>query len=218
MKRNTENPSIQAESRTADFILQLYLILIGIAFGFSIENLLAVDITIPSSSRFLTVIAMLTIWLHGQVGYGLSESYDEGHNWFGRVIENYVEIGGVILIMAAAIVQNKEVVFYNVVLATYAFDLLLEVAYVRRLMNTGEKYRREREVAQSWVKIDLVAVIILSLLLVLRNYWYIFTELPASLSTLFAVLILAFWDYSQNRDFYFGLPRPEASSVAKDAS
>lgn len=85
-------------SRTADFFLQLNLILIGIAFGFSIENLLADKLTLPSVARFLTVVVLLANWLHSQVGYGSSATYEIGHRWFGRVVENYIEIAGAMLI------------------------------------------------------------------------------------------------------------------------
>lgn len=203
----SNNNSNSQGSKVADFMLQLYLILMGIAFGYSVENLVADKITISSVFRFFTVVVLLIIWLHGQVGYGLSETYDVGYGWLSRVIENYIEIAGAMLIMTAALVQNNEIVFYSIVLASYAFDFILEGSYIRRLRDVREKYKREYEVAQSWMYVDFVAVLLIVLMLVLRINWKIFSELPASISVLIVVLTLSLWDYSYNRDFYFGLSR-----------
>lgn len=205
-EKNSDSKAMPAPA-AADFILQLYLILVGVALGFSVENLLSEEIFISSVIRFLTVIVLLTIWLHSQVSYGLSETYQFGHSWFSRVIENYVEIAAAILIMTTALVQTREIPFYSVILASYGFDGLLEFVYVRRLRGAGTRYQRERQVAQSWLYVDMVAVLLLTVILVIRLEWRVFTELSASISAFVVVLVLTFWDYSHDRDFYFGLPR-----------
>ena len=213
---NDEKLADNSNSRSADFILQLNIILVGIGFGLSINTLVTEGIYLSTVARFLSVIIILANWLHGQVGLGLSETYDLGTNWLGRVLENYVEIAAVLILMTAALVQNNEIVFYWVVTLVYAFDFLLEVVYVRRLQNTNEKYEYELRLARSWRKNDIVALVTLVTLIIARTNWENLTETTASVSFFIAILLLTLWDYSENRDFYFGLPRkPEKQRMGK---
>lgn len=216
MSEKNSDPKATPGPAAADFVFQLYLILVGVALGISVGNLLSERISISSVSRFLTVIVLLMNWLHGQVSFGLSETYEFGHNWFSRVIEHYVEIASAILIMTTALVQTKEMPFYWVVLASYGFDGILEFAYVRRLRSAGSRYQREREVAQSWLYIDVVASVLLAAILGACWGWRAFAGLPASISAFVIVLVVTFWDYSQNRDFYFGLPRHKGKASQRE--
>lgn len=206
--QNSNSPSEQEDSKTADFVLQLYLILIGIGFGISIENIFASEFSLPLLFRFITVILLLTIWLQGQIAFGLSESYEEGKNWLGRVIENYIEIVSILIVLSTAFAQDREQIFYGLVIASYAFDLVLEYVYLRRLRVITERYQREKELALSWLIIDLVAVIFMIGVWLSRLNVDFVTELLGSISILVIVFILALWDYSINRDFYFGLEKP----------
>ncbi len=206
MDQQTPPSEEKIASKTAEFMQQLYLILVGLGYGFSIESLVSEKITYPSVVRFIIVVFMLTTWLHGQLAYGLSETYEVKGRWLTRVIENYIEIAAVILVMITALVQTQEVPLYSVVLATYAFDLLLEIAYVLRLRSARRRYVREYETARSWIWMDLVAVVALAAILIARLNMHGFSEPFAATGIAATVIAVAIWDYSRNRDFYFGIP------------
>ena len=200
------------ESKRADFILQLYLILIGLGFGFSIQSLIDTPISAASAIRFIIVIVLLVLWLQGQIAYGLSETYDVPARWLKRVFENYIEVASVILLMAVTLVQNRIPAFYFLVFFSYFFDLILEFLYVLRIRSVRKKYRREYEVALSWLYIDIVASVLFALFIVLTYTWPALKDLPASIAFLVVILILTFWDYSYNRDYYLGMPRKQTHS------
>ncbi len=189
--------------QTAEAILQLYLILIGLGFGFGVEELLK-DVNFPSVIRFLISTIMLSTWLHGQIGYGLSETYEVKSGWFSRVAEHYVEIlAGLILIIVSLSIQNPSA-FYFAVFAAYFLDLILEGAYLLRMRVASAKYKRERDVSRSWLIMDIVSVIAYGGILIFMQKFD--GELYIALAFFLVASVIAMWDYSRNRDFYFGLP------------
>ena len=192
------------QGHSAGLVMQVYLIIVGLAFGFSIQAFVENPVTAGSVLRLVAMFVLLSEWLHGQIGYEDSPTYEVGGGWMPRLAEHYVELIAVALLMAAALVLERERPFVILVTLTYAVDAALEFTYLHRTRVVTESHSQERSVARSWSLMDMVALALL-VPLVAIDLIGVTSEPFSSIGLLAVVLAIALWDYSSNRSFYFGL-------------
>ena len=199
----------EPKTHIGDLFVQFYLIIVGLAVGYSIENFLD-NVSIAGTIRFLTTINMLVIWLHSMIGIGASETYQYTSGWFSKLLEFYIEITGAIILIFLALVQNDEKLFYGMVAFAYFLDFILEIVSFFRIRKTGNKYSKEKNIFKIWMLVDGIAVISVSCVLFARSELLNFSEILASIFVLVIVLFVTFTDYFLNREVYFGFSNSTA--------
>jgi len=201
-----EQEKSQGESLSwrTQFRVELYLILVGLSFGFSIENLLP-NPSPPTVFRFIATVIMLVVWLHAQMGFASSgKTFDVGATptWLGTVLLHYGEITSLTLLVVVALVQQCAAQFYVAVAAAHGFDLLVQAIHLVRLRKRDCRIEQRKKLARDWLFIDLImiATTVAARLIMARC-----SECCVSLAVLAVTIATTLWDYGANQSFYFGL-------------
>jgi hypothetical protein len=200
------------------FMWQLYLILIGLAFGFSTEEFVN-NLGLIGFLHFLTIIVLLISWLHGQQGFEESRVYQERPSLAAVLVEHYLEIAGVLVLLAASLLQNAPFVFHQVIALVFLLDYLLEMIYFRRLRKSNTADPHERELIKSWMLTDMAAFIPLSLVAGFEYHSKAGESAIVAGLVLLIVLATTIWDYTRHREYYFDIkPVPKKAAGQKAAS
>lgn len=181
---------------------ELYVILIGLSFGFGTQELVE-SFSFELFLRFITLCAILLIWLHSQLSVADRESYKIVKNLFFSLADHYLDTISAILLVSASLLLKNPLVFYILIIASYAVDVLVECLNLLKIRKSKEQYKRDRELSWTWIIINLVTMIFLTIFAFCQKL----TNQYISLATLIVVLIGNLIDYLMCRDFYFGLKR-----------
>src|SRR5574341_506057 len=104
---------------------ELYIILIGLAFGFGAEEL-SNAFSVELLLRFLALCAVLLIWLHNQLKIGAYE----GKSTLFSVGELYLDTASAILLVSASLNLDDLMIFATLIGLSYGFDILVEALFL----------------------------------------------------------------------------------------
>lgn len=189
----------------SEFFVQFSIIIIGLAVGSAVQELFKNEnepISRAVIARFLTIIVVLIVWLHSQIGLANSELYKFKTNWLLRVLEYFLELANLIVPMIAAIKLRSENEFYTWIVLAYGSNALLNGFTLIRLSLAGHKKWKEKRTLEIWVITNLITISMCGIVFVTHSQ-YKFTDNVVSLSFLGIVLVMTLLDYYLNKGFYF---------------
>ncbi len=200
MTEDTATPSNQKPM--PKLMAELYIILIGLAFGFGVQGLVE-SLSWDVFFRFAALFAILLIWLHSQLSVADLESYKIVKSWSASLLDHYLDTISAVLLVSASSLLDKPKAFYILVIATFAVDVLVEFL---NLGKTGESeetrklYKRDRELSWTWIIINSITIALLLIVVFCTRL----NDQYVSFIMLTVVMIGNVIDYSKCRDFYFG--------------
>ena len=192
----------------SEFFVQFSIIIIGLAVGYGVQELFNSE-PIPCAviARFLTIIVILIVWLHSQIGLANSELYEFKTNWFLRVLEYFLELANLIVPMIAAMKLQDKNEFYTWVVLAFGSNTLLNSFTLFRVRLAGLKKWKEKRTLKIWVITNSITILMCGVVFGARSRYARFTDKSVSLAFLCTVLAMTLIDYYLNQDFYF----PECS-------
>ena len=205
IQKEVEPPN--AGPQSGEFITELYIILIGIAFGFAAQTLFT-NFSITVLANFLTLSVSLLIWLQTQIAYSSFPIAEENKQWRSRITAHYLATASALLLVFGSLALHKSTTF--ALLFVFSFVLsgsksVYTIIKVRQKKNSENILTR---VSKSYIVLDFLAAFALgSILLIQESLNPRFVGLTSIIFFLVR-LIIAMTDYSINRDFYFGNEKP----------
>jgi hypothetical protein len=187
---------------------ELYIILVGIAFGFGAQTLLD-SFSYDLFLRFLTLCAILLIWLHSQLAVGELEAYKIGRSWRVILAEHYLDTGSAILLVCASLLLGNQIAFYWLITISFLIDDIVEIMFLYRIQGYKEKYSRERELSRTWITINSVTIGLTVIV-----FWI--NRINPDTAMLAIIFLGNIFDYWNGQDFYFGLERKGKKTLMYD--
>jgi hypothetical protein len=182
------------EMTMAKLMAELYIILIGLAFGLGAEQLHN-HYSLESLLRFVALCAILLIWLHNQLKTGAYE----GRNTLFNVGELYLDTASAIFLVCASLYLDKIRIFVILISLSYVFDILVEALFLWETRASKSEHKDERERSWRWIAINLISIFVWVL-----SFCFNWPDLIISSIILGSVLIGNIYDYRVHSDFYFG--------------
>lgn len=173
---------------------ELYIILIGLAFGFGVQEL-SDTFSVELLLRFLALCAILLIWLHNQLKIGAYKS----RNALFSVAELYLDTASAILLVSASLQLDDLRIFFTLISFSFGFDILVEALFLWDTQASKNKHRDARTRAKNWITINFISIIAWAFFIFCTN----FSDLCISSIILGSVLLGNMYDYIVHNNFYF---------------
>lgn len=182
---------------------ELYIILIGLAFGFGAEEL-SNNFSVELLLRFLALCAILLIWLHNQLKIGAYE----GKNALFSVGELYFDTASAVFLVSASLNLDDLLIFITLISLSYVFDILVEALFLWETKDSKKEYEDGRSRAKSWISINLISIVAWVSFISCTK----FSNLTISWIIFVIVLLGNIYDYRTHSDFYFRRNEQEDSN------
>lgn len=186
-------------------LTQLYLIFAALSISIGANNLVNSYDSLGVVIRFVILFIIVIEWLHSQISVENSR-IDSAPSKYWQVIavEYFADIAAYVMPIFAAYDINKPANFYGYIALIYTLDIIVEFSCLRRSKDV-RGFTRERNILSSWIKLDIVGIILIVITMMVRlptNFSHLLTK---DFIILAIVFLNTYTNYKTNRDFYFGV-------------
>lgn len=192
-------------------LVELHVLLIGLAIGVGIVQIMDVDFSLASLIRFTILFIIGIHWLYAALIIAGDEAGTYSKTPEGKLVGFYLDVIMLAPIVALSFAVTNESVFYLSLVLLFALDVIANGMYLVRLRGKVE-YRNFWRLSRTWA-IDSTVVLGTTLTVMWhshfwRNGW---SELTGAMAIWFVIGFAQFKHYRYNRDIYYGLPPSESS-------
>jgi predicted RNA methylase len=229
MSEPETKPTTKLRAETSDLMLQFYLLLMGVALAFGLQSIFQQLAKVTPAEffqtgfvpfvKFIIAFTLVVEWLHSQLGLSESEDYDWHKTYWSGIGEMFLEVaGGLLPVLATFAITSASLFFYILVILVYAVDWVFEILFLRRLRTAPTEFNRARRLAESWAKLDAVAVISIGAAVVVFVILFGLDQAAGpglALLVLVLVAVNGLRNYWVNRDYYLGVTIEDSNPVTQ---
>ena len=135
------NAERKSRAVVSSMLVQIHVLLIGIAIGIGIVRIMDSDFSPTSLIRFAILLIIGIDWMHSAVSVAGDEAYTYSKTWLGKLVGYYLDVIMLAPIVALSGALTNESLFYLSLAVLWALDAIANSMYIVRLRGKPEHAR-----------------------------------------------------------------------------